>query len=64
MMLIEQLRVEAEEFKTTARDLEEANRPPSKVGQLYTSLILRGLVQSPCGKINVIMILGGGVLVP
>ena len=38
MMLIEQLRVEAEEFKTTARDLEEANRPPSKVGQLYTAL--------------------------
>ena len=34
-MLIEQLRVDTEEFKTTARELEEANSPPSKVNQLY-----------------------------
>ena len=27
------------------------------------SFPLRGLVQSPCGKINVIMMLGGGILV-
>ena len=27
------------------------------------TIIIKGLVQSPCGKINVIMTLGGGVLV-
>ena len=30
--MTEQLRIGAEEFKTTAKDLEDAKRPPSKVG--------------------------------
>ena len=33
-LITEKLSEDAEEFKTTAKDLEERKLPPSKVGQL------------------------------